>query len=106
MIPQPVVVVIPTLNSRGWIRDCLGSLETLDPPAAAVVVVDNGSTDGTQAEVARVSSNEELIQLPSNVGYGTAVNAGAARHPHLHVLALNVDTVVDRDALGRLMARL
>lgn len=102
----PVVVVIPTRNSRRWIRDCLTSIGTLDPAPAAVVVVDNGSSDGTQLEVAHVSPATELIELPTNVGYGTAVNLGAARHPDLHVLALNVDTVVGPDGLDLLMARL
>lgn len=64
-----VAVVIPALNEAASLPRVLADL----PPVWRVIVVDNGSTDGT-AEVAR-SGGAEVVWAPRR-GYGTAVQAG------------------------------
>lgn len=69
-MPSPsIAVVIPALDEAGTIRDVLAEI----PAGIRVVVVDNGSTDGTSA-VAR-SAGATVIDEPRR-GYGTAVLAG------------------------------
>lgn len=72
-----------------------------------VVVVDNASSDGTAAEVRGRWPAVRVVELAENVGYGAAVNAGAAAGtPGGHVLALNVDTQLEPAALAKLVGAL
>jgi glycosyltransferase involved in cell wall biosynthesis len=68
-----VSVIIPALNEAG----CIGDLvhETLAQPVREVIVVDNGSTDGT-ANIARQAGARVVVE--SRRGYGYACAAGAA----------------------------
>jgi GT2 family glycosyltransferase len=97
-----VAVVIPNWNSLGYLRRCLDSL-----PAAAggleieLVVVDNGSTDGS-VEFLDLEGVAHLA-LPRNLGFAAAVNLGARRTRSDAVLVLNADTVLEPGALAPLL---
>jgi glycosyltransferase involved in cell wall biosynthesis len=69
-----VGVVIPTLNAADHIEAALRSVLEQDPPPIEVVVVDGGSTDGTQA-IVTATSGVRLIQQRSR-GLGAARNEG------------------------------
>ena len=101
--PDQVAVVIPTHNSRHWIDGCIESI-VAQGDGPVVQIVDNGSTDGTPDHVEARWPNVMVLRLSSNLGYAGGVNAGAELWPRHHVLALNVDTVVGRGALARLVA--
>ncbi len=49
--------------------------------AAEVVVVDNGSSDGSVEAVGREHPDVHVVELGSNRGFGPALNAAVARHP-------------------------
>ena len=70
--PVPFSVLIPTLNEAGNIRDCIGSVRT----AAEIVVIDSGSTDGTQEIAkelgARVVNFEWNGRLPKKKNWALA----------------------------------
>lgn len=72
-----VSVVIATMNRVGQLRRTLSVLERL-PERPPVLVVDNGSTDGTAAAVAREHPGVRVISLPENIGCG-ARNVGVAQ---------------------------
>lgn len=92
-----VSVVIPSWNSLDLLPRCLGSIRRQD---AEVLVVDNGSTDGSLDYLER----EEIphVALPRNVGFAAAVNLGVARTAAPAVLVLNADTVLEPGCLGTL----
>lgn len=71
-----VSVVIATMNRAGQLLRTLSVLERL-PERPSVLVVDNGSTDGTVAAVAREHPGVRVISLPANIGCG-ARNVGVA----------------------------
>ncbi len=85
-----VTVVIPTWNAAALLRGCLASVaaQTLRP--AAVIVVDNGSTDGTPEE-ARSWGWVSLVRLPSNLGYSGALAAVLPSVSSEYVAVLNND---------------
>jgi GT2 family glycosyltransferase len=102
--PVPsVAVVIPTWDSLGLLPACLASLRDQDADLE-LMVVDNGSTDGTVAymEQERVPH----IALPRNIGFAPAVNLGVGRTKAPAVLVLNVDTELEPGCVGRLATRL
>jgi hypothetical protein len=86
-----VSVLVPNWNRRALLEAVLGSLrdQTLRP--REVVVVDNGSTDGSQ-EAAR-GAGAEVLQLPDNLGFAVAVNRGleAARGEAIAVINNDVE---------------
>lgn len=99
-------VVIVTWNAKEVLLDCLASLERevlsrRDPERldVEVLVVDNGSADGTVEAVREGFPWAELIALPENLGFAAGNNVGLRRAKGRHAVLLNSDTVVFRDAL-------
>ncbi|WP_427913607.1 glycosyltransferase [Ramlibacter sp. MMS24-I3-19] len=101
-----MAIVILTWNGIELTRRCMESLrpDTL-PEGVSVIVVDNGSTDGTP-DYLRGLSNVELIENGANLGYAKAVNIGIrAAQPDADVVLLNNDVeLIEPDWLQRLSA--
>jgi GT2 family glycosyltransferase len=103
MTPSPpqqslVAVIVLSWNRREDTLACLRSLARVDYPRLLLLVVDNGSTDGTAAAVGREFSGVEVLQLEANLGFADGNNAGIRRALELgadHVLVLNNDVEVD-----------
>lgn len=94
-------MVIVSWNSAAYLPDCLESLKRLVRPAAEVVVVDAGSTDGS-ADLVRARHPEvRLIARPDNVGFCSGTNLGIRETKSRYVLALNPDTRLAPDFLAR-----
>jgi GT2 family glycosyltransferase len=87
-----VAVVIPNWDGRAWLPACLDSLDAQTREADEVIVVDNGSTDGS-AELAR----GRLIALPENLGFAVACNRGVAATDADYVALINTDVVLAPD---------
>ena len=72
----PITIILPTLNERGHIRDCLDSLGKQDyPNIVEILVVDGGSTDGTQEIVIAEGGVVRLIDNPRMTA-AAAMNIG------------------------------
>ena len=84
-------IVIPNYNGIEYIEKCLRALE--DEPAH-VIVVDNGSTDGSRQVVQTKFPQVELICLEKNYGFCKAVNIGIEKSKTTYVILLNNDTEV------------
>ena len=100
---EPVAIVIVSWNSRDYLEKCLPSLCGLERPARQIVVVDNGSTDGTPDWLGENFPEVDLVVLPVNEGFCRANNLGIARTTAPFVLVLNPDTELEPDYLRRLL---
>ena len=93
-----------SLNSCGYLRDCLHSLAENTRARYEVIVTDNGSTDGTQAMLAAEFPYVQLIQNQRNEGYTRPMNQALQRGRGEYLAQLNPDTVVLPGALDELIA--
>ena len=99
-----VSVVIPNFNGIAFLDSVLASLEGQTLSNFEVILVDNGSTDGSCSFVTANYPWVHLIELSGNFGFCGAVNAGirAAKAPY--VLLLNNDTEVKEDFVEEMLA--
>lgn len=101
---RPVAVVILTWNALEWTKRCLAALKSrTDHPAWRVIVVDNGSTDGT-VEWLQADAELTVVTNGANLGYSKGCNIGIARREAGEdVVLMNNDVVVtDPDWLTKL----
>ena len=89
-----VSVIIPTWNGRELLAGALASLREQRFRDFDVVVVDNGSTDGTPEWVRAEHPEAELVVLGENRGFAGAVNAGIGRARGEFVALLNNDCLL------------
>ena len=75
-----VAGVVVNYNARDHLLGCVGSL--FSEGVEAVVVVDNGSTDGSEAALAEAFPEAKWASTGCNIGYGAAANHGAAVVSH------------------------
>jgi GT2 family glycosyltransferase len=89
-------VVIPTYNGRALLETCLASVERHWPAGVAieVIVVDDGSTDGTAEWLDTAYPAVRLVRLERNGGFCAAANAGIAAARGRIIQLLNNDTEV------------
>ena len=82
-------IIIPNYNGMAYLENCLASLRG-EP--ARVIVVDNGSTDGSRELVQEKFPKVRLISLDRNYGFCRAVNRGMEVSETTYVILLNNDT--------------
>ncbi len=95
--PRSVAVVVPSWNSLELLPRCLGSLAG-QGVEVELLVVDNGSTDGTVGYLEAESVPH--VSLSGNLGFAAAVNLGARRTSSPAVMVLNADTALESGCLG------
>jgi GT2 family glycosyltransferase len=102
---KPLVsVVVPNLNGKAFVGDCLASLERQSFRDFEVILVDNGSTDGSVKYVTdEFPWLEKIIQNPSNLGFAKACNQGIEASGGEYVALLNNDTETDPSWLSELV---
>jgi GT2 family glycosyltransferase len=101
-----VAVVIPNYNGAGWLPEVLASVAAQTTPAAEVLVVDDGSTDGSLALLAERFPDVRVLALGSNGGFARAANAGIVGVSAETVALVNTDVVLAPDWLERAVAAL
>jgi hypothetical protein len=101
-----VSVVVPNWNGRRWLDGALGSVARQEMPPAEVIVVDNGSEDGSVEYLAAEHPEVRVVALGRNTGFAGAANRGlcAARSPY--VALINTDVLLDPDWTRRTVAAL
>jgi N-acetylglucosaminyl-diphospho-decaprenol L-rhamnosyltransferase len=100
-----VSVIIVSLNSKRVLGDCLVSLKTASWKSLTfeLIVIDNGSTDGSLQMLAAEHPDVQVIVNSGNVGYCKAGNQGAAVSRGRYLLFLNDDILIINDALPKLV---
>jgi N-acetylglucosaminyl-diphospho-decaprenol L-rhamnosyltransferase len=87
-------VYIPNFNGGEHLARALESLRA-QTVEADVIVVDNGSSDGSDRMVAERFPEVVLLQMQENLGFGTALNRAVAAHPTDAIVLLNNDAAAE-----------
>ncbi|PRX45361.1 cellulose synthase/poly-beta-1,6-N-acetylglucosamine synthase-like glycosyltransferase [Prauserella shujinwangii] len=98
---DPVTVVVPAHNERDGIEATLRSILSSDHPVE-VVVVDDGSVDGTAGFVERLGLRRVRVIRQVRSGRAAALNTGLSAARTEIVVAVDADTTLGRRAVGRL----
>lgn len=99
-----VSAIIPHWNRRDLLVSLLENLRLQTHPFAEILIVDNGSTDGS-VEAAR-NAGARVIELSRNRGFSFAVNRGIEAALHDWVAVLNNDVILHPDWLSRLTSQI
>lgn len=97
-------IVIPSCNGLPLLVSCLESIREYTDSPYEIIVVDNGSKDGT-LEYCR-KKKHIFISLPSNVGYPIACNLGMSAASGDQILLLNNDVIVSHGWLNNMLEAL
>jgi hypothetical protein len=104
---EKVAVIILNWEQEADTTECLRSLDKVIGERPEIILVDNGSRDGSAARLKERFPRIKLIANPENVGFAEGNNIGIAEALKAapdHLLLLNNDTTVEPDFLQRLLA--
>ena len=94
-------VVIPNYNGIAYLKNCLDSL-LAGTKVPKIIVVDNGSADGSPELLKSEYPQVRLIAFAENTGFDAAVNAGIKAADTEYVFLLNNDTTVEAKCVEEL----
>jgi GT2 family glycosyltransferase len=103
---RSVMIIIVNWNNESDTAECLESCRKLDYPDFSMIVVDNGSSDGSGGRLRQRFPDVEVIETGCNLGFAGGNNVGirgALEAGAKYIWLLNNDTVVDRGALSALV---
>jgi glycosyltransferase involved in cell wall biosynthesis len=111
-LPPPISVVVPCFNESDAIRSIVSGLETVVREIGGeIVVVDDGSTDGTTEILDKIASDGSaddsivrVIHHRRNLGYGAAIKSGVRRARYQWIVITDADGTYPNDRIGDLVS--
>ena len=104
--PPAVSAIVLNYNGRGFVHEAVESLLDQELPGLEVLVVDNASSDGSDADLeARFGARIRVLRQERNLGWGGGNNAGLRASRGRYLLVLNSDAVVAPACVRALVAR-
>lgn len=91
-----VSVVIPNWNGKELLKTCLDSLNKQTFQDMEVIIIDNGSVDGSVAFIQKNYPKFRFVPLFQNIGFAPAVNIGIKQAKGKYIVLINNDTEVDK----------
>lgn len=94
-----VSVVIPNWNGKHWLKVCLPTLRRQTFKDFEVIVVDNGSSDGSEEYMRKFFPEFRVVRLEKNLGFAGGVNKGIVASVGENIVLVNNDMKLDKDFL-------
>jgi len=97
-----ISVVVLNYNGRRYLKRCISSLSAQSYGDFEVIVVDNGSTDGSVEYLEAHFPRVKIVRNETNLGFAGGINAGIEHAKGKYILTLNNDTQADTNFVERL----
>ncbi len=101
-----ISIVVPTRDTCALTLQCLRAVLAANLDDAEIIVVDDGSRDGTAEQIRREIPDVRVLVSPTSLGFTASANRGLAEASGDLLLLLNSDTEVAPDAPAKLAAAL
>ena len=98
-----ISIIIPNFNGEQFLKECLNSIKKQNFSHYEVIIVDNGSNDGSVEYLNENYDEFTLIQNQENLGFATAVNQGIKASNAEYVFLLNNDTELEVECVSKLL---
>lgn len=96
-------VIIPNWNGKNLLKKCLISLKEQTLKDFEIIIVDNGSSDGSTEYIEKFFPKVHIIKLDKNYGFAKAVNIGIKKSKGEFLVLVNNDTEADKNYLENLV---
>ena len=106
MTQPPVSEIVLSFNRRDETLACLEALRRQSYPALEIVVLDNGSTDGSPEAIAQEFPDARLIRMPRNYGDWEGRDIASRNCRGTYLFIIDSDAVIEPDCIERLVARM
>lgn len=100
-----ISIIFPNYNGGKEPLECLSSIELLNYPKnkVEIIVIDNGSKDGSDIQIKKRFPKVNLIKNKQNLGFARAVNMGIKKATGVYIFIGNDDLVFEKDSLKKLV---
>jgi GT2 family glycosyltransferase len=95
--------IVVNWNQADYLRVCLRSLEENAPPGIEIVVVDNGSSDGSQRMIKQLFPSVHLVESDRNLGWVEGIHEGVRHSKGRILFLLNNDTEIARGCIEAIL---
>lgn len=99
---EDVTIIIAAFNALKYTKLCLQSIKEYTPPGYELILVNNGSTDGTKEYFAQVAG-ARVINNEQNLGFAAGYNRGIEAAKTNFILMLNNDCIVSHNWLTNML---
>jgi GT2 family glycosyltransferase len=99
-------IIIPSLNGKKLLAECLPSIENQTDKDFEVIIVDNGSKDNSISFIRKQFPAVRILDLKKPAGFAKPVNAGIKAARGKYIFLLNNDVVLDKNCLAEIGQRL
>lgn len=103
---KKATVVVPNYNGKEYLHKCLKALEGQKNADFDVIIVDNGSEDGSHKVKGKYKLKLEVVRFEENRGFSAAVNEGIKRANTPFVILLNNDAYATPNFVKNLVERM
>ncbi len=104
---NPVAVIVLNFNKKNEVLDCLKSISMMDYSEFEVIIVDNGSTDGSAEAIKSIYPDVHLVSSNKNLGVAGGRNLGIKyadeNLDYNYLLFLDDDILIDKKALSEMV---
>lgn len=98
-----ITIIIPHLNRKRLLEKCLNSILNQTIKSYNIILIDNGSNDGSKEFIRKNHPQIQIIENKENRGYAAAINQGIVLSPSEYILFLNNDIFLEKDCLENLL---
>lgn len=96
-------IIIPSYNQKGLLLECIESIEAYTAPPYEIIVIDNGSEDGTAEQLIGRRGTIRVVKNEQNLGFARAINIGLMMAKGNYIVLMNNDVLVTEGWLDQLL---